>query len=172
MFKPFYLVLFSLLLISFNYCSAQDIDKNKFHAIFSINDNYNLHAEDIPPGTYGDVYLITSNQAIDSTMLSFSKKLYYSQRSIIDSLKTKFNIYIILRNKSKTNSSEIFDTLIDSNDYNRSYLFKLDGTYKMQGAIKEFNFLLRDAVNFKFTKADKKCDLAKSYCTVLIKKSY
>jgi hypothetical protein len=168
------IVLNFILVCSFHYCNAQSVDKKKFSALISLNENYKLNVAEVYPHSYGEIYLITGNQDIDSTMLALSKDKYYSQRSIIDSIKRKFNLYLPVRAKATDSAlDELFIDLTNPNNYTKDYMFELDGTYQKQmpGAIPRFNILLRWTPNFKFSKVDKKCNPSKKDCTVLVKKS-
>jgi hypothetical protein len=169
MLKSFSIIIINFLILgSFQYCSAQTIDKNKFSAIISLNESYKMDVSTTYLNSYGEVYLITSDQPIDSTLLALSKNEYVSQKGIFDALKTKFNVYVTLKEKG---GADLYDELVPTTNYSKSYSFKLDDSPKPPQAITNFVMWQRSAAGFRFSKVDKKCNPKTSlYCTVIIKK--
>lgn len=168
--KARYIIILNFVLLSsFHFCNAQNIDKNKFSAIISLNESYKMDVSTTYLQSYGEVYLITSNEPIDSTLLLLSKNLYVSQKGIFDALKTKFNVYATLKEKGGEN---LYDELVPTTNYKTSYSFKLDDSPKPPQTITNFVMWQRSASGFKFSKVDRKCNPKTSlYCTVIIKKS-
>jgi hypothetical protein len=158
-----------MLVCSFQYSYAQSIDKNKYSTIISLNESYKVDVREIFPGSYGEVYLLTSNEPIDPILIELSKKEYVSQKGIFDALKTKFNIYATLREKG---GDDLYEELVPTTNYSKSYSFKLDDSPKPPQSITNFVMWQRPIDGFKFSKVDRKCNAnTRLYCTAIIKKA-
>ena len=128
-----------VLTISFYESLAQNIVSDKSSMVVSFNTIYRSNLIKLNVNGYDDLYLLVSEKPlnIDSSMYVISAKEYKSFTDILDTLKTYFKVYTIVRDgtSNKRNANKVNSCLLSYNNYTSGYLFTLEDSIRKYNSV-------------------------------------